>query len=137
MILSPAFSYGSQIREMVKTQKAEGFSTFCSFVVIFSSVIRVFWYYQEPFNLVIYYCTLVNAITHIVLLYYWSDIMAKQKSKCDEKFWYWFSIEPYLQLVFITCVVLHVLCARFDGNPTFIWALGAASSLIDAQLAVP
>ena len=113
MIFSPAFSYGSQIREMVRTQKAEGFSTFCSFVVIFSSVIRVFWYFQEPFNTVILYCTLVNCVTHIVLLYFWSDIMSRQNPPSEEKFWYWFRIEPYLQLVFITCVVLHALCCLF------------------------
>jgi hypothetical protein len=53
MITGPCLGYIIQTRSMIIRQSPEGFSTYCSFVLLLSNVIRVYWWLATPFNLVV------------------------------------------------------------------------------------
>ena len=59
MILGPCIGYILQTYTMVQSNEADGFSTFVSFILIVSNLIRVFWWYAERFSLVILMAAIV------------------------------------------------------------------------------
>jgi mannitol-specific phosphotransferase system IIBC component len=44
MIVGPCAGYLVQIRKMHKEKVSEGFSTYVSFILILSNLIRIFWW---------------------------------------------------------------------------------------------
>ena len=53
MAVGPCVGYVIQIRKMLKEKISEGFSTYVSFILILSNLIRVFWWYIDRFSTII------------------------------------------------------------------------------------
>lgn len=53
MIVGPCVGYILQTRLMIKTKSPDSFSTYVSFIVIVSNILRVFWWQVEHFSYVI------------------------------------------------------------------------------------
>ncbi len=71
MIVGPCVGYMIQTRDMVKTESAEGFSPYVSFILIVSNLLRIFWYQVESFSPVILYSSLLMVACQVTLLYFW------------------------------------------------------------------
>ena len=74
MILGPCLGYILQTLTMVQTGEADGFSTYVSFILIVSNLIRVFWWYSERFSLVIFTAAIIMILCQLALLYMWVKI---------------------------------------------------------------
>ena len=74
MILGPALSYIIQIHKMWNEKVCEGFSTYVSFILILSNLIRLFWWYLARFSLIILMAAILMVICQMVLLYIWVQI---------------------------------------------------------------
>lgn len=76
----------------------EGFSTYVSFILILSNLIRLFWWYLERFSVIILLAAILMLICQMVLLYIWvqinnlpedqKNVMMKKKTrmKMEEEF---------------------------------------------------
>ena len=74
MILGPCLGYILQTYTMIKTQTSDGFSTYVSFILIISNLLRLFWWYCIRFSLVILIAAIVMILCQLLLLYYWVRI---------------------------------------------------------------
>lgn len=74
MILGAVASYIVQIHKMWKERVCEGFSTYVSFILILSNLIRLFWWYLARFSTVIFLAAILMVICQMVLLYIWVQI---------------------------------------------------------------
>jgi len=59
---------------MYNEKLCEGFSTYVSFILILSNLIRIYWWYIERFSLVILQATILMVVCQIALLYIWVGI---------------------------------------------------------------
>ena len=59
---------------MHKDKICEGFSTYVSFILILSNLIRLYWWYIARFQTVILLATVLMIICQLVLLYFWVSI---------------------------------------------------------------
>lgn len=59
---------------MYNEKISKGFSTYVSFILILSNLIRVFWWYMERFSTVILQATLLMILCQLTLLYIWVQI---------------------------------------------------------------
>ena len=62
MIFGPCVSYLVQIHKMRKEKISEGFSTYVSFILILSNLIRLFWWALERFSEVILMASLLMIV---------------------------------------------------------------------------
>ena len=62
MILGAVASYIVQIHKMWKERVCEGFSTYVSFILILSNLIRLFWWYLARFSVVILLAAILMVI---------------------------------------------------------------------------
>ena len=74
MILAPCLGYSLQTYTMISTETSDGFSTYVSFILIISNLLRLFWWYCKRFSLVILVASIVMIFCQLVLLYYWVKI---------------------------------------------------------------
>ena len=79
MILGPCLGYMLQTMTMVQTNSADGFSTYVSFILIVSNLIRVFWWYSEKFSLVILTAAIIMILCQLALLFMWVKIQNKPR----------------------------------------------------------
>ena len=56
---------------MVSTKTSDGFSTYVSFILIISNLLRLFWWYCERFSPIILVASIVMISCQLILLYYW------------------------------------------------------------------
>ena len=56
---------------MVSTKTSDGFSTYVSFILIISNLLRLFWWYCERFSPIILVASIVMITCQLILLYYW------------------------------------------------------------------
>jgi hypothetical protein len=54
---------------MIQSKSAEGFSTYVSFILIVSNIIRVFWWQAARFSLVILFAAILMIVCQFALLY--------------------------------------------------------------------
>jgi len=47
MVICPCVGYIIQTRKMYNEKQFQGFSTYVSFILILSNIIRIFWWYVE------------------------------------------------------------------------------------------
>ena len=59
---------------MISKQTSDGFSTYVSFILVLSNLIRLFWWYSERFSLVILFAAILMVLCQMVLLYFWVKI---------------------------------------------------------------
>ena len=52
----------------------EGFSTYVSFILILSNLIRLFWWYMARFSVIILMAAILMVICQMILLYIWVQI---------------------------------------------------------------
>lgn len=71
MAVGPCVGYVVQIRKMHTEKISEGFSTYVSFILILSNLIRVFWWYIERFSTIILLASIFTIIIQMILLYVW------------------------------------------------------------------
>ena len=74
MIIGPCVGYMVQIRKMYAEKKSEGFSTYVSFILILSNLIRVFWWAIDDFSDIILKASVLMIICQLSLLYFWVNI---------------------------------------------------------------
>ena len=74
MIFGPCLGYMLQTYTMVKVKTSDGFSTYVSFILIISNLLRLFWWYCDRFSFVIFSASVVMIICQLVLLYFWVKI---------------------------------------------------------------
>lgn len=137
MIVGPCVGYMIQTRDMVKTESAEGFSPYVSFILIVSNLLRIFWYQVESFSPVILYSSLLMVACQVTLLYFWVKISTKVHKGRQETFWHWNSIWPYLQVLLAMSAVLRFCSHCFKEHHLYAWLLGMASSGVEALLGCP
>ena len=78
MVICPCAGYIIQTRKMYIEKQFQGFSTYVSFILILSNVIRIFWWYVEQFSTVILNASLLMIFCQMSLLYVW--VQVKQAS---------------------------------------------------------
>jgi len=86
MILGPCLGYIMQTMTMVQTNQADGFSTFVSFILIVSNLIRVFWWYSERFSVVILVAAIIMIICQLLLIYMWVRIQNNPRRSSAGKY---------------------------------------------------
>ena len=74
MVVGAVMSYVVQIHKMWKERVCEGFSTYVSFILILSNLIRLFCWYLERFSVIILLAAILMLICQMVLLYIWVQI---------------------------------------------------------------
>lgn len=62
MVLGPNVGYIAQTRTMIVKKRADGFSTYVSFILIVSNLIRIYWWYVDRFNPVILMAAVLQVI---------------------------------------------------------------------------
>lgn len=77
MIVAPVVGYLLQTYTMVLTKTSDGFSTYVSFILIMSNLLRLFWWYCNRFSLVILTASIVMILCQLALLYVWVKIKTK------------------------------------------------------------
>mmetsp|Transcript_25582 Transcript_25582/g.39362 ORF Transcript_25582/g.39362 Transcript_25582/m.39362 type:complete len:81 (+) Transcript_25582:110-352(+) len=60
---------------MLKDGVCEGFSTYVSFILIVSNLLRVFWWVLDRFSLVILSAAVLMILCQLILLYAWVHIL--------------------------------------------------------------
>lgn len=58
MVLGPNVGYIAQTKTMIVKKTADGFSTFVSFILIVSNLIRIYWWYVDRFNFIILFAAI-------------------------------------------------------------------------------
>lgn len=71
MIVGGSLGFMVQARKMYAEKTFEGFSTYVSFILILSNLIRLFWWYCERFSLVILYAAIMQIVAQMMLIYVW------------------------------------------------------------------
>ena len=71
MMICPCVGYVMQTYTMIQTNQHAGFSTFVSFILIISNLLRLFWWYCEHFSVVILIASIIMITCQLILLYYW------------------------------------------------------------------
>ena len=88
MILGPCLGYMLQTYTMVRIKTSDGFSTYVSFILIISNLLRLFWWYCDRFSIVIFSASIVMVICQLVLLYYWVKIknsLQKRDTEAEQR----------------------------------------------------
>lgn len=62
MVFGAVLSYVVQIHKMWKERVCEGFSTYVSFILILSNLIRLFWWYLAHFSTIILMAAILMVI---------------------------------------------------------------------------
>eukprot|EP00354_Favella_ehrenbergii_P002436 CAMPEP_0170457804 /NCGR_PEP_ID=MMETSP0123-20130129/4967_1 /TAXON_ID=182087 /ORGANISM="Favella ehrenbergii, Strain Fehren 1" /LENGTH=129 /DNA_ID=CAMNT_0010721705 /DNA_START=36 /DNA_END=425 /DNA_ORIENTATION=- len=127
---------------MVQTGQAEGFSTFVSFILIVSNLIRVFWWYAERFSLVIFSAAIIMILCQLALLFMWVKVMNKPRNSSEpkefvESFWHWKDFINYVKTLGFMTAILVVITVIAHDQVWFAVTLGTLSSGIEALLGVP
>ena len=140
MILGACLGYILQTITMIQTQEAEGFSPLVSFIMLVSSLIRIFWWWSERFSRVILTASVVQVFCQLALLFIWVKVNNKSSKSKDadgkppaESFWFWRSFSSYLSTVAQITAVLAIATYFFAGEKQFDIILGTLSSGIEVS----
>lgn len=123
MVFAPCIGYVSQIQTMQSTGQAEAFSTYVSFILIFSNTVRLFWWFAERFSVVLLWAAIVMIICQLVLIYVWVQVVNQPDRALHEflqgraggghstveRFWNWRNFNSYLKALGVMLAVLLFL----------------------------
>lgn len=68
LIFGPIIGFIDQYRIIQKTKSSEGFSTFTSFILLTSAIIRIFYWFGNRFSIIMLYQAIVMIIAQCFML---------------------------------------------------------------------
>jgi len=154
MVFGPIIGYVAQYYTVKKTNSSQGFSLAICGILLFSNIIRIFFWMEDHFSYTLLFQAIVMSIMQLLLL----SLCLKASSNNEffgenafndfnlfyvfdkrywRKFWKWNSFNPYLIILSWLCIVTTLLNILFLNNKTYIAILGALALGIEATLGIP
>ena len=137
MVVGPSLGYLLQTHKMVKEGVCEGFSPYVSFIMMASSMIRIFWWYSERFSTILLSASFCMIIAQLILLHFWTKIRRSNKYSDKESFWHWNHFSSYVKCLLAMTLVLLISTRLLHTSPLYQTILGSLSSGIEAFLPLP
>jgi hypothetical protein len=118
------------------------------FILLTANIIRIFYWFGEPFETTLLVQSFVMIIVQLALLHALtkSRMLKQRGEKSPEKhlldgklehFWEWDAFSSYAGYAALLASTLSVACTLFLPNPVFVSFLGYSGLLIEATLALP
>jgi len=154
MVFGPIIGYVDQYFTVKKTKSSEGFSLAICGILLFSNIIRIFFWLLEHFNYALLFQALVMSIMQLVLLYiclyvshsnelsgenhfYGFNLFYVFDKRYWKSFWKWSSFGAYLVILTWLCIVITLFNIMFLNNKTYAAILGSLALGIEATLGIP
>jgi len=154
MVFGPIIGYVDQYFTVKKTNSSKGFSLAVSGILLFSNIIRIFYWVIERFETALLFQAIVMSIMQILLLniclsvsisnefpidnpYRHFSLMFVFDKKYWTKFWSWTSFNAYMVVISWLCIVVFVLNIIFGHTSAYSSILGSLALGIEATLGIP
>jgi hypothetical protein len=155
IIFGPIVGYIPQYFQIKRSNSVVGFSSKISLILLSANILRIFYWFLEPFELPLLFQAALMIATQLVLLH---CIVAKRKfeastenlslikpislleSKPKESFWEWSSFKPYVLLIsfyVFTCFALTVGNIYIFTSRILAQMIGYAALMIESTLGIP
>ncbi|KAI9740485.1 MAG: hypothetical protein M1834_005065 [Cirrosporium novae-zelandiae] len=153
---SPLLSYSDQIWSMHNSKSSAGFSLDIPLIMLVASVLKVYYWFGEHFDLSLLVQACIMVVVQIVLLKVALDNrpVASVKDGIEHipfhdskegelrivrpyNFWQWRSSRPYWQFLAYFTLTLSLLQLFVGSVPLYIALLGYAGLAIEAILPIP
>ncbi|KAL6626095.1 hypothetical protein U3516DRAFT_582683 [Neocallimastix sp. 'constans'] len=153
MVFGPIIGYIDQYYTVKKTHSSQGFSLAICGILLFSNIIRIFFWTLEHFNYALLFQAIVMSLMQIILLniclkysnnnefdeshFYSFNLFYVFNKKYWKKFWNWSSFNAYMVILTWLCIIIFLLNVMFLNNKTYANTLGALALGIEATLGIP
>jgi len=154
MVFGPIIGYIDQYYTVKKTNSSQGFSLAICGILLFSNIIRIFFWALEHFNYALLFQAIVMSLMQIILLniclkvsnsneffgensFYGFNLFYVFDARYWKKFWKWTSFNAYMVIITWLCIVVFLLNVIFLNNKTYVNVLGSLALGIEATLGIP
>ncbi|ORX60848.1 hypothetical protein BCR36DRAFT_2246 [Piromyces finnis] len=154
MVFGPIIGYIDQYYTVIKTKSSEGFSLAICGILLFSNIIRVFFWLLNHFSKALLFQAIVMIIMQLLLLnicintsnsneffgenpFYGFNFFYVFDKKYWKKFWKWTSFNAYLTILSWLCIVLSLFNIMLLNSETYPSLLGSLALGIEATLGIP
>lgn len=150
MIFAPTSAYYFQYKLIRKTKSLGSFSIDICAVLIFASILRIFFRFGKAYQTALLYQAIIMLLVQIALLRECIKIKAIRLTTSPtklnfsagtgtgfEKIWRWDDFESYMKSVVIVAGALSITTFLFNKNQFYVETIGAASALVEACLGIP
>ncbi|KAK9674963.1 hypothetical protein K7432_016762 [Basidiobolus ranarum] len=137
MVIGPIAGYVDQYFAIRRTKTSAGFSLTTSGILLVSSILRVFFWLGDRFDITLLYQSLVMIIAQLVLLEICLRYRTESQWPVQSSFWNWPTFGQYARFLvtFTGGVTLgYILLGSFQS---FIDVLGYLSMGIEATVPIP
>jgi len=153
MVFGPIIGYVDQYNTVRKTNSSKGFSLAVSGILLFSNIIRIFYWALSRFEIALLFQAIVMSLMQILLLnvclnagnnefygenpYFSFSLFYVFEKKYWKKFWNWTSFNAYMVIITWLCIVVFLMNVMFSSFETYSSILGALALGIEATLGIP
>jgi len=154
MVFCPIIGYLDQYRTVWKTHSSRGFSLVICGILLFSNIIRIFFWALERFNHALLFQAIVMSTMQLLLLklclkYLNGDETVEKSQFCKfnllyifnkkywNEFWNWTSFSAYIVVLSWLCIVISIFNFMFLQSEVYANALGTLALGIEAALGIP
>lgn len=154
MVFGPIIGYVDQYYTVKKTNSSQGFSLAICGILLFSNIIRIFFWTLSHFNYALLFQAIVMSLMQIVLLniclkvsnqneffgenqFFSYNLFYAFDAKYWKKFWKWTSFNAYMVILSWLCIVVFLFNVLFINSKTYANILGALALGIEATLGIP
>ncbi|KAI0033681.1 hypothetical protein K488DRAFT_77756 [Vararia minispora EC-137] len=143
MAIGPSLVYADQTYSIIRKKNATGFSKDVCAVMLFSNIMRCFFWLGNQFELALLFQSIFLILTHLAVLYVCilykpaHSTVDTSSSRRPFSFWQWQTYPQYIECIasyIITTTVLFLIFSRF---PVFIDILGYLALGLESSLPVP
>ena len=142
-IFGPCFAFVQQANKIKETRSSDGISTILPFMLIHSSMLRIFFWIGMRFETTFLFQCIAMLVVNFYLLFFQIKYSGKG-NLCDidyfdyTYFWKWTNFFDYVAFLVFTTVLVSFICHAVDlNNDTFVQALGFLSLGIEACFTLP
>jgi len=154
MVFCPIIGYIDQYRTVRKTHSSRGFSLVICGILLFSNIIRIFFWALERFNYALLFQAIVMSTMQLLLLklclkYLNGDETVEKSQFCKfnllyifnkkywKEFWNWTSFSAYIVILSWLCIIISIFNFMFLHSKTYANTLGTLALGIEAALGIP
>lgn len=147
-IFGPTSGYYFQYKLVKRTGSLGSFSTDVCAILIFSNILRIFFWFCQKFDIALLFQSIVMLIVQLLLLKECIEVKPKRffnnKAEEDEfdkysltNFWRWDDYRTYIEITVGVALACSLLTFLFSDNVLYSQTIGTASVMIEACLGLP
>ncbi|CAH8493117.1 unnamed protein product [Dicrocoelium dendriticum] len=150
--------YVPQYLEIRRLRSVKGFSTFVCLILLIANILRICFWFVQPFSAVILLQSVVMIVAMLVMMRLTASVLSLEcqfvPSLLSHKplspalrrtlwgspirhFWQWTDFPSYILFILLFTFVASTITYMFSANAMFVGLLGFASLLTEALLGLP